>query len=108
MDLAFLLSRPVEPDCSFRPIRHFGDHKKHLHAIRRRGDLLLVARPPFPWVLREWKTEEDQGGGRTGADLCDAPNGRGGTWNTNDAILFAPAIISPVSRVPAAGGTQCR
>jgi Tol biopolymer transport system component len=38
-------------------------------------------------------------------NLCDAPDGRGGTWNQDDVILFASAIISPVFRVPAAGGT---
>ncbi|HSR07215.1 MAG TPA: protein kinase [Bryobacteraceae bacterium] len=37
--------------------------------------------------------------------LCDAPAGRGGTWNKDDVIVFAPAIVSPLFRVPAAGGT---
>jgi eukaryotic-like serine/threonine-protein kinase len=36
--------------------------------------------------------------------LCDAPNGRGGTWNRDGLILFAPDIRSPVYRVPSAGG----
>jgi len=38
-------------------------------------------------------------------NLCDAPVGRGGTWNQNDVILFVPATGSAVFRVPAAGGT---
>lgn len=38
-------------------------------------------------------------------NLCDAPSGRGGTWNQNDVILFAAAILSPIFRIPAAGGT---
>jgi len=37
--------------------------------------------------------------------LCDAPNGRGGAWNQNDVILFAPGILGPMFRVSAAGGT---
>ena len=37
-------------------------------------------------------------------DLCDAPQGRGGTWNINGEILFAPAAFGPLSRVSAAGG----
>lgn len=36
--------------------------------------------------------------------LCDAPNGRGGTWNNDGVIVFAPNNPSPLSRVSAAGG----
>ena len=36
--------------------------------------------------------------------LCNAPNGRGGTWNRDGVIVFAPDILSPLYRVPQAGG----
>jgi Tol biopolymer transport system component len=36
--------------------------------------------------------------------ICDAPGGRGGTWNGNGVILFAPASESAVFRVNARGG----
>jgi Tol biopolymer transport system component len=36
--------------------------------------------------------------------ICDAPNGRGGTWNRDNLIVFAPDIESPLARVAAAGG----
>ena len=36
--------------------------------------------------------------------LCDAPTGRGGTWNRDGVIVFAPDIFSPLYRVPQAGG----
>jgi eukaryotic-like serine/threonine-protein kinase len=36
--------------------------------------------------------------------LCDAADGRGGTWGRNDVILFAPNFAAPLSRVSAAGG----
>ena len=36
--------------------------------------------------------------------LCNAPNGRGGTWNREGVIVFAPDILSPLYRVPQAGG----
>ena len=39
--------------------------------------------------------------------LCDAPNGRGGTWTDDDTIIFTPERAWPNStlmRVPAAGG----
>jgi eukaryotic-like serine/threonine-protein kinase len=36
--------------------------------------------------------------------LCDAPNGRGGTWNREGTILFSPRVVDAIYRVPAAGG----
>jgi Tol biopolymer transport system component/predicted Ser/Thr protein kinase len=36
--------------------------------------------------------------------LCDASNGKGGTWNSDGSILFAPDHESPIHRVAAAGG----
>jgi serine/threonine protein kinase len=38
------------------------------------------------------------------SSLCDAPNGKGGTWNREGTILFAPSADSPIYRVPAVGG----
>jgi hypothetical protein len=37
-------------------------------------------------------------------DLADAADGRGGTWNDRDIILFAPKSDGPLSFVPASGG----
>jgi serine/threonine protein kinase/WD40 repeat protein len=36
--------------------------------------------------------------------LCDAPLGRGGTWNRDGLILFSPNISQPLYQVAAAGG----
>jgi serine/threonine protein kinase len=36
--------------------------------------------------------------------ICDAPNGRGGTWNKDGVILFTPDVFLGIHRVPAAGG----
>ena len=44
-------------------------------------------------------------GGRS-ETLADAPNGRGGTWNADNVILFAPEATGPIFRIPATGGTQ--
>ena len=38
--------------------------------------------------------------------LADAPAGRGGTWNRNGIILFAPADNGPLFRIAAAGGER--
>ena len=43
--------------------------------------------------------------GGTPVTLCDAPNPRGGTWTSDDTIIFAPSTVSGLMRVPAAGGT---
>ncbi|MBV8772731.1 MAG: serine/threonine-protein kinase, partial [Deltaproteobacteria bacterium] len=37
--------------------------------------------------------------------LCDAPDGRGGAWNEQGTILFAPNIAGPLQRVSDGGGT---
>jgi len=37
--------------------------------------------------------------------ICDAPYGRGGTWNRDGTILLVPDINSPIARVSSAGGT---
>jgi Tol biopolymer transport system component len=36
--------------------------------------------------------------------ICDAPDGRGGTWNQEDLIVFAPAPFTGLSSVSASGG----
>jgi Tol biopolymer transport system component len=36
--------------------------------------------------------------------ICDAVAGRGGTWNSRGVIVFAPAFVGPLYRVPASGG----
>jgi len=37
--------------------------------------------------------------------LCDAPDGRGGTWNREGTILFSPIFNGPIYQVHAGGGT---
>ena len=36
--------------------------------------------------------------------LCKAPDGRGGTWNRENTIVFDPSLSSPLYQVPATGG----
>ena len=36
--------------------------------------------------------------------VVDAPNARGGAWNADGVILFAPGVNAPIMRVPARGG----
>jgi eukaryotic-like serine/threonine-protein kinase len=37
--------------------------------------------------------------------ICDAPAGRGGSWNKNGVIVFAPEVTVGLHRVSASGGT---
>src|SRR5713101_6818585 len=37
--------------------------------------------------------------------VCDAPNGRGGTWNLDGLIVFTPNAVGGLAKVSAAGGT---
>lgn len=46
----------------------------------------------------------DPSGGPAQA-LCDAPEGRGGTWSTDGVIAFAPGVFTGIYKVPAIGGT---
>jgi len=50
------------------------------------------------------KLKKISSGGGPPQVLCDAPSGRGGTWNGEGTIVFAPTISSPLYRVPAGGG----
>lgn len=36
--------------------------------------------------------------------LCEAPVGRGGTWNKEGTIVFAPSIVGPLYRIGERGG----
>jgi len=38
-------------------------------------------------------------------NVCDAVNGRGGTWGQNGVIVFTPSASQPLFRVSAGGGT---
>jgi len=37
--------------------------------------------------------------------LCDAPAGRGGTWNQSGVIVFTPGLKEPLYKIPDSGGT---
>src|SRR5215831_4625063 len=43
--------------------------------------------------------------GKSAQILCEAPHGRGGTWNKDGVVLFAPDGFGGLYRVSSAGGT---
>jgi eukaryotic-like serine/threonine-protein kinase len=50
------------------------------------------------------KLKKIEASGGPALTLCDAPDGRGGTWNREGVILFEPHFREPISRVASTGG----
>ncbi len=51
------------------------------------------------------KLKKIEAGGGPVQILCDAPEGRGGSWSSSGAIIFTPNIYESLYRVPEGGGT---
>src|ERR1017187_3963458 len=51
------------------------------------------------------KLKKVAAGGGPAQPLCDAPRPRGGSWNRDDVIIFAPEPTTGIKRVAALGGT---
>jgi Tol biopolymer transport system component/tRNA A-37 threonylcarbamoyl transferase component Bud32 len=51
------------------------------------------------------KLKKIEAGGGPVQVLCDAPEGRGGSWSSKGAIVFTPNIYESIYRVPEGGGT---
>ena len=58
----------------------------------------------FIGFFAEGKLKKIDASGGPPQTLCDAPVNRGGTWNREGVILFAPVSESPIYRVSASGG----
>ena len=50
------------------------------------------------------KLKKIEAAGGPALTLCDAPNGRGGAWNRDGVIVFAPNTGGALQRVSASGG----
>ena len=62
--------------------------------------------PDGQWIgfFAEGKLKKVPASGGSAQLICDAPIGRGGTWNAQGVIVFAPTIGGPLFRVSANGG----
>jgi eukaryotic-like serine/threonine-protein kinase len=58
----------------------------------------------FLGFFAEGKLKKVAASGGPPQTLCDAPSGRGGTWNRDGLILFCPSNIGAIHRVAATGG----
>jgi Tol biopolymer transport system component len=52
----------------------------------------------------EGKLKKIAASGGPAQSLCDASDGRGGSWNRDNVIVFSPASFGAIQRVSAAGG----
>ena len=62
--------------------------------------------PDGQWVgfFADDKLKKVPASGGSAQVICNAPQGRGGTWNAQGVIVFAPTIGGPLFRVSANGG----
>ncbi|MGB7464271.1 MAG: protein kinase [Candidatus Acidiferrum sp.] len=62
--------------------------------------------PDGQWIgfFSNGKLRKVHVGGGAVQEIADAPLGRGGTWNAQGMIVFAPAIVGTLQKVPAGGG----
>jgi Tol biopolymer transport system component len=58
----------------------------------------------FIGFFADHKLKKIPAAGGTVQTICDAQDGRGGSWSERDVIAFAPAPFGGLSRVSAAGG----
>ena len=58
----------------------------------------------FIGFFAQGKLKKIEVSGGPAMSLCEAPNGKGGSWNDEGVIVFAPAHTTSLQRVPAAGG----
>jgi Tol biopolymer transport system component len=63
--------------------------------------------PDSQWIafFANGKLRRIPAGGGTVQVICDAPAGRGGSWNADGVIVFAPGITGTLQKVSAGGGT---
>jgi len=58
----------------------------------------------FLGFFSDGKLKRIEATGGPALTLCDAPSGRGGTWNRDEVIVFAPATPGGLYRISASGG----
>jgi eukaryotic-like serine/threonine-protein kinase len=59
----------------------------------------------FIGFFAEGKLRKIEASGGPAQIICDAPDGRGGSWNREGTILFSPIYNGPLYKVTATGGT---
>ena len=52
------------------------------------------------------KLKKIEASGGPSVTVCDAADGRDGSWNRDGIIIFSPSFDTPIHQVPASGGTS--
>jgi serine/threonine protein kinase/Tol biopolymer transport system component len=62
--------------------------------------------PDSQWIgfVADGKLRKIKAAGGPALTICDAPDGKGGSWNADGVIVFAPESGTPLHRVAAVGG----
>ncbi len=62
--------------------------------------------PDSQWIgfVADGKLRKIKATGGPALTICDAPDGKGGSWNADGVIVFAPESGTPLYRVAAVGG----
>jgi eukaryotic-like serine/threonine-protein kinase len=62
--------------------------------------------PDNEWIgfVADGKLRKIKAAGGPALTICDAPDGKGGSWNDDGVIVFAPESGTPLHRVAAVGG----
>ncbi len=62
--------------------------------------------PDSRWIgfVADGKLKKIKAAGGPALTICDAPDGKGGAWNADGVIVFAPEAGTPLHRVAAVGG----
>ena len=62
--------------------------------------------PDSQWIgfVADGKLRKIKASGGPALTICDAPDGKGGSWNSDGVIVFAPESGTPLHRVAAVGG----
>ncbi len=82
------------------------DEDKSTTLAGTEGAMAPFFSPDGKWIgfFSGRKLRKVASGGGVPITLCDAPNGRGGSWDEDDTMVVSLNITSGLSRVPAAGG----
>jgi serine/threonine protein kinase len=101
-----LVFTTVDPNGSFKLwVRPLGSLEAHALAGTEMGHLPFWS-PDSRQIgfFSEDKLKKVPAAGGTVEPLCDAKDGRGGSWGTQDVIVFAPSNNGPLQSISANGG----
>jgi Tol biopolymer transport system component len=101
-----LVFTTVDPNGSFKLwLRPLGSLEAHALAGTEMGHLPFWS-PDSRQIafFSEDKLKKVPAAGGTVEPLCDAKDGRGGAWGTQDVIVFAPSNNGPLQSISANGG----